>query len=146
MINCTKCKTEKDECEFRSRPTLKRGYNSWCKECESKANLKRYIPKEKNVVFEKDKETIKINAKIRMLKYRYDITYEEYEKMYLTQEKKCLICEKEYELGGRNGLYVDHCHKTNNVRGLLCPGCNVAIGVLREDKKIFENAIRYLNL
>lgn len=66
--------------------------------------------------------------------------------MYIKQEKKCLICEKEYALGGRNGLYVDHCHQTNIVRGLLCPSCNMAIGILQESKQIFENAIVYLKL
>jgi len=145
MINCTKCNIDKDECEFRVRPNLKRGYNSWCKECESEANKARYIPKAK-IKKEVNSEEIKLEAKKRILKYRYGITYEVYKQMYVEQEKKCLICEKEYELGGRNGLYVDHCHQTNIVRGLLCPGCNTAIGILREDKKLFNNAMAYLKL
>lgn len=146
MINCTKCNADKDECEFRVRTGLNRGYNSWCKECENKANKARYTPKLERIKKEVNSENIKLEAKKRMLKHRYNITYEQYEQMYVDQGKKCLICEKEYELGGRNGLYVDHCHQTNIVRGLLCPGCNTAIGVLREDKKLFNNAMAYLKL
>jgi hypothetical protein len=30
-------------------------------------------------------------------------------------------------------LCVDHCHETSEVRRLLCPGCNVALGLLGEN-------------
>lgn len=144
MINCTKCKCDKDESEFRERPKLNRGYHSWCKECESIANKARYVPtiKTERII---DEEKLKLEAKKRMLKHRYNLTYEDYVKMYEDQNKTCPICEKKFELGGRKGLYVDHCHTTNNVRGLLCTNCNSGIGKLGEDIRIFENAIKYLN-
>jgi hypothetical protein len=145
MINCTKCEKEKNECEFRVRTNLKRGYHSWCKECEKEANKTRYTPKPKKEPKIVNEDEVKLKAKIRMLKFRYGLTYEDYVKMYDDQDGKCKICEREYSLGGTNGLYVDHCHTTNIVRGLLCPICNTAIGWFKEDKKIFENAIKYLN-
>ncbi|MFN2450686.1 MAG: endonuclease domain-containing protein, partial [Candidatus Baltobacteraceae bacterium] len=35
-------------------------------------------------------------------------------------------------------LFVDHCHSTGQVRGLLCNKCNVAIALLDEDLERFD--------
>jgi hypothetical protein len=64
--------------------------------------------------------------------------------MYKKQDSKCAICEKYFILGGRKGLYVDHCHDTNTVRGLLCPSCNSGLGML-QNGNLFNNAMNYLN-
>lgn len=143
MKKCTKCGENKEHCEFRVR-----GNNlfSWCKKCESIANNARRIPKEKKHKVVKSAEDIKLAAKIRMLKYRYGITLEEYEAMYDNQNGKCAICKKDYQLGGSKGLFVDHDHETKEVRGLLCRKCNSAIGQLEECKEILIEAIRYLKL
>jgi len=141
MKKCTKCKTEKGDCKFRARG---KGLNSWCRECESENNKLRYTPKKRKPAVIKSEEEIKIAAKRRMLKHRYNITLEEYVEMYDKQNEKCAICKEDYELGGRKGLYVDHDHKTGKVRGLLCPTCNPAIGKFRDSKTILENAIKYL--
>jgi len=143
MKTCTKCETEKEFTEFRTRGN---GYHSWCRECESNANKARYTPKERKPKVVKSKEEVALAAKRRMLKHRYGVTLEEYNSMYEFQDKKCAICEDEYELGGSKGLFVDHCHTTGDVRGLLCNGCNSAIGKLRESKDIIDNAIKYLKL
>lgn len=39
----------------------------------------------------------------------------------------------------------DHCHATDVVRGLLCTGCNVAIGLLKDDPVLMLKAIAYVN-
>ena len=41
-------------------------------------------------------------------------------------------------------LVVDHNHKTNKVRGLLCHNCNRALGLLQDNTETLENAINYL--
>lgn len=148
MISCTKCEIEKEESEFRSRTTSKTGYQYWCKQCENEANKARYIPKPKKEKEPKEinKEEVAAKAKERMLKSRYGLSLEEYEAMYSAQNKCCAICSKELPLGGTKGLYVDHSHTTGVVRGLLCSGCNSAIGKLKEDRDIFERAMKYLNI
>ncbi len=41
-------------------------------------------------------------------------------------------------------LYVDHCHVTGRVRGLLCNRCNTAIAMLEEDLSRFDAGKAYL--
>ena len=41
-------------------------------------------------------------------------------------------------------LYVDHCHETKKIRGLLCHQCNVALGHMNDDPQRLEKAISYL--
>jgi hypothetical protein len=38
----------------------------------------------------------------------------------------------------------DHCHKTNQFRGWLCHGCNLALGIVRDNPDILRNMIAYL--
>ncbi|WP_329013168.1 endonuclease VII domain-containing protein [Micromonospora rifamycinica] len=42
-------------------------------------------------------------------------------------------------------LVVDHCHATNRVRGLLCTGCNTAIGHAKDSPETLRAAARYLD-
>jgi hypothetical protein len=53
-------------------------------------------------------------------------------------EKNCGIC------GDDSKLCVDHDHNSGLVRGVLCGRCNRAIGLLKDDKNVVENAINWL--
>ncbi|MFJ9705658.1 endonuclease domain-containing protein [Streptomyces sp. NPDC101234] len=56
------------------------------------------------------------------------------------QQRACAIC-------GRcvaERFYIDHCHTTGVVRGILCSNCNTALGLLGEDADRMEAAIAYL--
>lgn len=68
----------------------------------------------------------------RALKFRYGIDAERHKQMLAEQNNQCAICEA---LGGKTratGLYVDHNHTTGKVRDLLCPGCNIAVGIVEQ--------------
>jgi hypothetical protein len=144
MIICTKCGEIKDEINFRLRPNLKRGYHSWCRDCENITNRNRYTPKPPKPKKIVGNEEGKLDAKKRMLKHRYSIDYNTYTQMYDEQEGKCKICGIEKELGGSNGLLVDHCHNTNKVRGLLCNNCNSGLGKFKDNKELLLKAIEYI--
>jgi hypothetical protein len=58
--------------------------------------------------------------------------------MYLRQQAACAICLI------RKPQYVDHCHATGKVRGLLCPSCNTALGFFKDSARIVERAKQYL--
>ena len=47
--------------------------------------------------------------------------------------------------GGRWGeLAIDHCHTTNNFRGMLCNHCNLGIGNFKDSPELLLKAIEYL--
>jgi hypothetical protein len=77
----------------------------------------------------------------------YGITEQEYGILLLKQKGVCAICgnaETKTLHGVKNPLSVDHCHNTNQVRGLLCGKCNTAIGLLNDDIAMLSKAIAYL--
>jgi len=66
------------------------------------------------------------------------------DKLFLEQNGKCAICNiPEKECYRR--LCLDHCHKTQQLRGLLCDKCNHGIGQFLDNPNLLQNAITYLS-
>lgn len=76
------------------------------------------------------------------LQYTYGITLADYRRMLHWQGGKCAICRRSPPKGKR--LYVDHDHATGAVRGLLCNGCNVALGVIESNPARVRAAKAYM--
>ncbi len=90
------------------------------------------------------------------LNRRFGITVNDYEDILKLQKGVCWICQKPPKEGG-NRLSVDHLHsrgeKNRNpreirgrVRGLLCWGCNAAIGKFKDDITKLRRAAEYLEV
>lgn len=120
--------------------------------------FKRFLSKEVTKIRNKDylaqwrelnKEKVKkYNVEVN-LKKSYQMTLDEYDYLLEKQNHVCAICKrperrKEARTDVLRRLAVDHCHKTNKVRGLLCSDCNTAIGLLQDDVNILQEAIIYL--
>lgn len=75
---------------------------------------------------------------------RYGVTQEQFDQMLLNQNNKCKICDIEFN--GSKFTHIDHCHKTNTVRGLLCNNCNMALGQFGDNTDIMGMAIKYLQI
>tara|TARA_R110002049_G_scaffold112439_1_gene261927 strand:+ start:10 stop:498 length:489 start_codon:yes stop_codon:yes gene_type:complete len=73
---------------------------------------------------------------------RYGITEFVFNNMLINQNYRCAICMLKFNDNTPN---IDHCHKTEKVRGLLCSNCNRGIGLLKDNTTIISNAIKYLN-
>lgn len=74
----------------------------------------------------------------------YRLRLEDFEAMEKKQGGRCAVCDCG-PVGGRGRkLHVDHDHETGIIRGLLCHGCNAAIGLFREDPDLMTKAIVYL--
>jgi hypothetical protein len=81
-------------------------------------------------------------------KKRYNITPQEYEAMLEAQNYKCAICNKKAEDNKRGNrvesLNIDHCHKTKQIRGLLCHQCNSGLGHFKDNTEFLLKAVEYL--
>ncbi len=92
------------------------------------------------------KQCDSINVKLKF----FNISFEEFTNLRIKHNDTCAICGVS-EIEARNnktkhyGLYIDHCHSTNNVRGLLCHHCNLLIGYAKDNPIILQNAIHYLS-
>lgn len=79
---------------------------------------------------------------------KYGITHEQYLILLKQQNGKCGMCHQfettKNPSGETRDLNIDHCHKTNRVRGLLCRNCNVALGLIKDDTQLLRRAIKYL--
>lgn len=93
--------------------------------------------------YQKRRVDPKFKEKIRyqILKGKYGITADEYQRMLSEQGGVCAICRQK---GNRKHLAVDHCHKTGKVRGLVCSPCNGFLGRINDDIEILEAIKRYL--
>lgn len=82
------------------------------------------------------------------IKRTYGITADDYYEMLEKQDCKCAICGSEQVNNMRvssNKLFIDHCHTSGEVRGLLCSKCNHALGLFNDDVNLLHSAIEYLN-
>lgn len=68
---------------------------------------------------------------------RYRITEADYDAMVDEQGGVCAIC------GSDDPQCVDHDHGTGKVRGVLCQGCNGALGYV-ENQRWLDSASQYL--
>lgn len=75
----------------------------------------------------------------RNLKYRYGITTEQYEIIYVRQNGCCAICATPSDR-----LVVDHNHANKELRGLLCQKCNKGLGLFNDSPAQLRAAASYL--
>lgn len=80
----------------------------------------------------------------RYIEREFGIKYEDYDRMLEEQHGVCAICGKPETKPNAKYLAVDHNHETGEVRGLLCNNCNRALGLLKDDIEVLQNAINYL--
>ena len=166
---CSKCHQRKPVSNFHHDKTRRDNLTCHCKFCinqysrhyrktekgkatgkryaqskKGKAAQKRYAQSEKGKIttrhFEQSEKNKRTKRKFS-LKHNYNITIDDYDKIFKEQKGKCLICGKhQSKLSHR--LHVDHDHKTNQIRGLLCFICNTKLGWFEDHQDIISNYLR----
>lgn len=130
---CGSCNQIKSLNHFSNSLKRKDGASGWCKNCENTKKQTKYKNRIRNSNLKK-----------------YGINNDQYLELLRLQHYKCKICEVGINeapgvgrsLGGV--LCVDHDHKTNKIRGLLCSRCNTGLGLFYDDVLNLKNAIKYL--
>jgi hypothetical protein len=77
------------------------------------------------------RKTHKQEERNRSIKRFHGLSPEEYESILNSQGGVCAICQKDQ--WNSKGPNVDHDHLTGNIRGILCNGCNTALGLIKEN-------------
>lgn len=124
LFQCTKCKSMKHYNEFYQKWSRTKWIReSICIECRKKQSKELHIA-------DKSKKTA------YRIRTRYNISIEEYN--YLISKGECAIC------GSKEQLRLDHCHRTNKIRGVLCHYCNIGLGHFKENIELLKAAVQYL--
>lgn len=145
MKECSKCRIKKPFSSFSTRKNRPSGLVSECKACASSRSRESELKKKMQdpVAFERTKAD-------RYLRHTYNITIDQYEKMFMEQEGLCAICGQEQQLGIR--LCVDHDHSCcpgerscgKCIRKLLCNRCNTTLGKVNENTTLLNGMINYI--
>lgn len=126
---CKECGETKRLSDFVKRSDAKDGRRGTCKDCER--------------VRTKKARNSRCNRQ-RLLKSKYGITKPVYQAILRGQNNSCQICNINRDKLDKP-LYVDHCHSTGVIRGLLCHACNIALGMFKDDIVLMERAIKYIS-
>lgn len=138
---------ERDKLWYEKNKEKKKEYRKR-KYQEDKLKIKEYkektaeeLEKEHSIKYENFVE----NEWVRRLKNNYNLSKEEYFKILEEQNGKCAICSSDDPGSSTySKLCVDHCHKTNKIRGLLCFKCNTSLGKFGDNVEFLKKAIKYL--
>ena len=121
---CRVCKIEKPFAELVPNRASLHGFKPLCKICRSEYYRQRLA---NDPLMRKRRADAVLRSK-RLTKH--GIRPADYDRMVKEQGDKCKFCGTSDK--GRHDRFrtwnIDHDHKTNQVRGLLCHTCNIAIG------------------
>jgi hypothetical protein len=128
---CRKCGKVLPLDQFALNKLCREGRTWECKPCKA-ANTQAW--RNKNP----DKDRAVKNLRL------YNLTPDQYEAMVLSQGSGCASRCGRAPAKGKKYLSVDHCHKSGRVRGLLCHGCNFAVGFCNDDPTLLRTLADYL--
>lgn len=79
----------------------------------------------------------------REIRRNYGLSRADYDAMLAGQGSGCAACGGQPE-GQRTVFEVDHCHRTGQIRGLLCGKCNRTLAMADDSIERLELLIEYL--
>jgi hypothetical protein len=117
--------------EYRMRPEVMERRRQ-----QRRERYKRPEIKEQQRAYER-----KYSSSLLRRAWRHKVTVATLLKLIDIQGNRCAICRDQFT---GYGFCVDHCHSAGHVRGLLCNGCNSAIGMLENSARNALSAAEYL--
>ena len=140
-IVCRICKVNKSSDNFhKSHTKSKTGHQSFCKQCFREYRVKNRL--QRNAYARswtaRNKEKVRNNR----IMNKYKISPADFNSRIVAQLGKCLICFSVFSEVKKP--VIDHNHSNNKVRGILCNGCNYALGIFQDSTNRLQRAIEYL--
>jgi len=155
LKQCSKCKQKLPINDYHKDKSKKDGLREQCKSCrcvhpsgdllkECKACNEKFLIKENG-----NKGQLYCGIVCQRYFIKYNINKHEYNELIKKCNNRCTICKQketntDSKTNKKYSLSVDHCHKTGNVRGLLCSSCNNGLGFFKDNIELLNNAINYL--
>jgi len=153
-VRCLACRKETHNKTFeKHREKRMQSIARWKRENRDYLNAReradRLANPEKHKKWERDERLRNgKNITLRVITSRRGITVQTYNEMLERIDNKCEICGNEETRKNPDGrttrLCIDHCHKTEKIRGMLCHSCNTGIGKFKDDIELLQKAIEYL--
>jgi hypothetical protein len=146
LKKCSTCQERFPRTAFNKNRNTKDGLQNQCREC-SKDSRGKYLKTRRAYRQKLNRERYASEEGYRKhldryFRYTYKISLVEYEALVTEQGGLCAICANPPDEGKR--LSVDHCHDSEQVRGLLCGNCNTGLGHFRDSPQLLNKAIHYL--
>lgn len=153
MFICTSCGKE---CKKYARDMCRSCYERWLRNNNlefrkrQNGNTKQWY-KEHPEAREKYSERRKTDPQLRERDYhikrqnrlrKLGMTENDYDKLLIFQNNCCAICGRNFNDVG--AIHLDHNHKNNKPRGMLCSRCNNGLGMFEDDINMFSKVIKYL--
>ena len=144
---CKACKIRKPLAQFHKIKSGMYGVVAHCSTCANACKRARYRddPSRKALHAkcgkqwrEENRERAKFITWRSALKRQYGLTHEEYLRQVGRQDSRCALCKLQKK------LVIDHNHKTEQFRALLCRKCNAGLGQFDDNPAMLERAARYL--
>lgn len=139
---CGSCKVDKPLNMFninRSKKNYAHGVYPVCKECQSVKS---------RLAYQKHRDKRRAGARAYHLRKNYNLSLDQFSDLVKEQDGLCACCgeKQDYKTVDGKGqeLFVDHCHETGRIRGLLCGRCNTGIGILGDTLDHLKKAVAYL--
>lgn len=148
---CSRCLVAKEVADFYKDHTKPTGLSSQCIPCR-KSEQRRYrnTPAGLSVAHKHNTTAGKDRDRKYRRQIRFGVSHEQLVEMFKAQDGKCanpgclIELDEDAPHGAPNKLHLDHDHKTNKVRGLLCAGCNVALGMIHESQSRANGLAEYI--
>lgn len=145
---CSACKERLPIENFGICTTYRDGRRGQCNKCRCLNDTVRWdnLSKEERLRRARKYEANKsVPRRWRRIKRLYGLSKQDYDDLLHRQGGGCALCSSSDTKTIVGVFYVDRCHETGRIRGLLCLDCNMALGKLGDTPDRIARVLEYVS-